>query len=161
MNIIYRRAVPEDTAQCIAIRGRTRENAISAERLAAKGVTFESWAQDIRSGNLWGFVCLADQRMVGYCFGGRLTGEIVVLALLPGWEAMGIGKRLLHGVIDILHGGGFERLYLGCSSDPGSRSYGFYRHLGWRSTGALDAAQDELLEYFPRGAPPTPPPDIH
>ena len=157
----YRQAVPEDAAHCIAIRGRTRENAISAERLIAKGITLESWAQDIRSGNLWGFVCLADQQMVGYCFGDRLTGEIVVLALLPDWEAIGIGKRLMHGVIDILHGAGFERLYLFCSSDPGSRSYGFYRHLRWRSTGELDAARDELLEYFPRGAPPTPSPDIH
>ena len=161
MTITYRPAVPEDTARCIAIRGKTRENAISAEQLAAKGITLESWAQDIRSGNLWGLVGLADQVMVGYCFGDRLTGEIVVLALLPDWEASGIGKRLLLGVIGILQGDGFERLHLGCSSDPESRSYGFYRHLGWRSTGELDAAQDELLEYFPRGAPPTPPLDIH
>lgn len=153
MTITYRPAVPEDTAHCIAIRGKTRENAISAEQLVAKGITLDSWAQDIGSGNLWGLVCLADQEMVGYCFCCRLTGEIVVLALLPDWEALGIGKRLLLGVIDILHGDGFERLFLGCSSDPNCRSYGFYRHLGWRSTGELDAAQDELLEYFLRGAP--------
>lgn len=156
MTITYHQAVPEDTAQCIDIRGRTRENAISAERLLAKGITLESWAQDIRSGSLWGMVCLADQVMVGYCFGDRLSGEIVVLALLPDWEARGIGERLLRGVIDLLHSEGFERLFLGCTSDPSSRSYGFYRHLGWRSTGQLDAAQDELLEYFPRGVATAP-----
>jgi hypothetical protein len=27
------------------------------------------------------------------------------------------------------------------------RSYGFYRHLGWRSTGSFDDRGDEILEY--------------
>jgi len=26
--------------------------------------------------------------------------------------------------------------------------YGFYRHLGWRSTGTFDAAGNEVLEYI-------------
>lgn len=43
---------------------------------------------------------------------------------------------------------GFDRLFLGCSSDPQTRSYGFYRHLGWKSTGTIDQHQDEILEYF-------------
>lgn len=45
---------------------------------------------------------------------------------------------------------GFDRLFPGCSADPQTRSHGFYRHLGWRSTGTLDAAQDEVLEYSPK-----------
>lgn len=85
--------------------------------------------------------------MAGYCFGDRDSGEIVVLALLPECEARGIGKALLERMVDDFRGWGFARLFLGCSSDPNSRSYGFYRHLGWTSTGALDAAGDELLEY--------------
>ena len=157
--ITLRQASPDDAAACIDIRGKTRENAISAARLMAMGITLESWAQDIRSGNLWGLVCLADQVMVGYCFGDRLAGEIVVLALLPDWEGLGIGKRLLQRAVDQLHSDGFERLFLGCSSDPCSRSYGFYRHLGWRSTGKFDAAQDELLEYFSHGIATAPQPD--
>ncbi|WP_175862689.1 GNAT family N-acetyltransferase [Burkholderia cepacia] len=40
---------------------------------------------------------------------------------------------------------GFTSLFLGCSTDPTSRSYGFYRHLGWTPTGTLDAAGDEIL----------------
>lgn len=30
MSIVYRKAVPEDTAACLALRGQTRENAFSA-----------------------------------------------------------------------------------------------------------------------------------
>ena len=159
--LTFRQATPDDVAACIVIRGKTRENAISAERLMAMGITLASWANDIRSGQLWGLICLADQVMLGYCFGDRLTGEIAVLALLPDGEGLGNGKRLLQGVMDRLHSDGFERLILGCSSDPRSRSYGFYRHLGWRSTGKLDAAQDELLEYFPRGIAPALLPGSH
>lgn len=158
--ITYRLALPEDIAQCIVIRGQTRENAISAAALRAKGISLESWTQDVHSGNLSGMVCLDEQEMVGYCFADRRSGEVVVLALLPDWEAKGIGKRLLAEVIKLLQRDGFERLFLGCSADPRSRSYGFYRHLGWRSTGQFDAAQDELLEYFTHATPQAQPLDI-
>ena len=86
--------------------------------------------------------------MVGYCFGSRSTGEIVVLALLPAFEGRGIGKELLRRMSRELEALGHQRLFLGCSADPQSRSYGFYRHLGWRSTGAFDGNGDEILECF-------------
>jgi GNAT superfamily N-acetyltransferase len=72
-----------------------------------------------------------------------------VLAVLPEYENKGVGKTLLNEVVQVLKSLGFERLFLGCSSNPETRSYGFYRHLGWRSTGLLDSAQDEVLELFP------------
>jgi L-amino acid N-acyltransferase YncA len=68
-----------------------------------------------------------------------------VLALLPDWEAKGIGKHLLEVMVSDLAQLGFRRLFLGCSSDPNVRSYGCYRHLGWKPTGTCDANQDELL----------------
>lgn len=75
-NLVYSRAVPEDVAECIVVRGRT--TAAQAEL-------------------------------------------------------------------------GHTRLFLGCSPDPESRSYGFYRHLGWRSTGTYDQYGDEILEMFVDG----------
>jgi GNAT superfamily N-acetyltransferase len=86
--------------------------------------------------------------VVGYVFADKNSGEIVVLALLPEWEARGIGKRLLDMIVTDLAKLGFRRLFLGCSADPRVRSYGFYRHLGWKSTGAFDANDDEVLELF-------------
>lgn len=139
--------MPEDAAACVDLRGKTRENAISEERLRSIGITAETWAEDIRAGALPGHVCLTDGRIVGYCFGSRDDGEIVVLALLPEFEKQGIGRTLLARTIHHLATLGRARLYLGCSPDPGSRSYGFYRHLGWRSTGQIDKYGDEILEY--------------
>lgn len=149
-SVEFRPARPEDAAECVALRGQTRENAVSRERLESLGITAQTWGEDIRTGELPGYVGWANGRMVGYCFGSRTEGEVVVLALLPPFEAQGIGRALLHRVCNDLAALGHQRLFLGCSADPQSRSYGFYRHLGWRSTGAFDARGDEILEYFPK-----------
>lgn len=147
-----RLALPDDIGACVELRGRTRENAISAERLAAMGITVQSWADDVRSGVLTGFVCTEDDTVVGYCFGDNTSGEVVVLALLPTHEGGGIGQRLLSRVVAHLGSAGHRRLFLGCAADPATRSFGFYRHLGWVSTGTFDPAGDEILELFTPGA---------
>jgi len=146
MHIKYREAHSEDAAECVALRGKTRQNAASEDRLRSIGVTAKSWGEGIRSGALPGHICTVDGDIVGYCFGARETGEIVVLALLPDFEDLGIGRELLNRMIKGLAEHGHSRLFLGCSPDPMSRSYGFYRHLGWSSTETFDQYGDEILE---------------
>jgi GNAT superfamily N-acetyltransferase len=142
-----RPAVAFDAPECVRLRGLTRENAVPVERLRAVGVTVESWAADIESNTLPGYVALNESgAMAGYCFGERASGEVVVLALLPKYEGLGLGQQLLAKVVSLLRKAGHKRLFLGCSSDPAHRSHGFYRHLGWRSTGRLDRLGDEELE---------------
>ena len=147
--LAFRLAVPGDIEACVELRGRTRENAIPAARLADMGITAASWADDVRTARLAGHVCTDGDAIVGYCFGENASGEVVVLALLPAYEARGIGRRLLSLVVAHLARRGHRRLFLGCAADPKTRSHGFYRHLGWVSTGAFDAAGDEILELFP------------
>jgi len=146
----YRSAIPEDIPACLELRGKTRENAISTERLAGMGITIESWARDLRTGTLPGYVCTDHEVIAGYCFGEAATGEVVVLALLPAYERRGVGRQLLHLVVEHLRLLGHHRLFLGCSADPSTRSHGFYRHLGWVSTGTFDRAGDEVLELYLR-----------
>ena len=148
MDLDYRHALPDDAAECALARGRTRENALSVEQLRSIGVTAQSWANNIRSGALTGDVCIFEGNIIGYCFGSRETGEIEVLVVLPDFENRGIGRELLRRTTDQLAGLGHKRLFLGCSPCPTSRSYGFYRHLGWRSTGSFDQLGDEILEIF-------------
>lgn len=119
MTITYRQAVPEDTPACVVLRGMTRENAFSVERLAEAGVTLESWQAGIADGSLPGHVATERGKIVGYCFGERETGEIAVLALLPEHEGQGAGRTLLNLVVDEFKALGFARLFLSCSSDPG------------------------------------------
>ena len=145
--LIFQPALAQDAAAFITLRGQTRQNAVSAERLAELGITALSWAGLMRSGNLSGHACHANGLLAGYCFGDIASGEIIVLALLPELENMGAGKTVLALVMDDLYRHGHRRLFLGCSSDPASRSYGFYRHLGWVPTGDTDAHGDEVLEF--------------
>jgi ribosomal protein S18 acetylase RimI-like enzyme len=95
----YRPARWTDVPECIRIRGLTRENAVPEERLRALGITAESWAGDVSTGDLPGFVCTADSYMAGYCFGASKTGEVIVLAVLPAYESQGIGRQLLNLVV--------------------------------------------------------------
>ncbi len=147
-NSEFRLAVPEDVAECLVVRARTRQNPASEELLRSIGITSESWAENIRSGALPGHVCIVDGRIVGFCFGVRETGEIQVVAILPDFENRGIGRELLNRTSKTLAELGHTRLFLGCSPDPESRSDGFYRHLGWRSTETFDQYGDEILEIF-------------
>ena len=146
MQLQIRQAHPKDAPACVHMRSLTRENAISPERLRRYGITDQSCAEGIRTGALPGFVCHSEGKLLGFAFGDRSSGEVLVVALLPEAEAQGLGSRLLAHVIQKLRGLGHHRLFLGCSPNPSSRSYGFYRHLGWRSTGTFDHAGDEILE---------------
>ncbi len=143
---LIRPAEAGDIAACIALRGRTRENAVSAARLAELGITEASWSAQVRAGELPGFVALVQGTMAGYCFGEAGTGEIVVLALLPEHEGRGLGRQLLDRTVAHLTALGHRRLFLGCSSNPAHRSFGFYRRLGWTPTGERDRLGDDLLE---------------
>lgn len=146
MSFRYDPAPSSLTAEYIRLRGMTRENPVSEARLREHGITVESWADEIESGELAGTTAHAGDRLVGYCFGNTRSGEVVVLAVLPDAEGQGVGRQLLTTVIADLQSRGHRRLFLGCSADPRVRSYGFYRHLGWRSTGAVDPRNDEVLE---------------
>ena len=146
MHIEYAPARAQDAEGYIALRGMTRQNPASEEFLRSIGVTAETWAEGIRTGALPGQVCFADRKLAGYCFGDRDTGEIIVLAVLPDYENHGIGRELLNRVVGELVALGHRRLFLSCSPDSNSRSHGFYRHLGWRSTETFDQHGDEILE---------------
>lgn len=147
MTLNFRAALASDIAECIQLRGLTRENAVSAERLAELGITQASWAAQVSDGSLPGWIAEQGQ-ILGYCFADVQSGEIVVLALLPQAEGQGIGQQLIQRAMQALRQHGHQRLFLACSRNPAVRSYGFYRHLGWRSTGELSGQHDEILEYL-------------
>ena len=127
------------------LRGATRESAISRERLAALGITSTSVAKHLAAGATRGWVCVAESRIVGFCIGEWATGEVLVLAVLPAFEGRGIGKTLLSLVVDWLRSFKPKRVWLGASSDPKTRSHGFYRALGGRPVGEKDTHGDEVL----------------
>jgi ribosomal protein S18 acetylase RimI-like enzyme len=95
MYVSYRKATKEDLNRCIEIRGLTNDNAFSQSELATIGVTEASWPPLIESGEFIGFVALQSDVVISFCFGDTNSGEILVLAVLAGYEGHGIGKQLL------------------------------------------------------------------
>lgn len=145
-DLFFRQATPDDAAACIAIRSQTRENAFTAAELLQHGITPEAIATQIADRTICGYVCTRATDIVGYCFGALSTGEIIVLAVLPAYEHKGLGRSLLEMVLDDIRRTGADRAFLGCTTNPHARAFGFYRHLGWVSTGQYDAMGDEILE---------------
>jgi ribosomal protein S18 acetylase RimI-like enzyme len=146
MNFEFRTAVPKDANQCIVMRGKTRENAYSIDALAAIGITLQTWQNGIENGGSPGFVCLNNEEIVGMCFYDNESGEILVVAVHPGFESQGIGKILLKMALNELKEKKYTKSFLGCNPRSESRSYGFYRHMGWSPTGDFDNNGDEILE---------------
>ena len=142
-----RDAISSDLRTCTEIRGKTRDNPLSEEVLISIGVTEEKWSAYMEEGKIIGSVYECDGQVVGFCFADTESSEILVLALLPEFENKGIGKMLLQELIRKMIKLGHEKLWLAASPDPAIRAHGFYRHLGWVSTGKLDSNQDEILEY--------------
>jgi N-acetylglutamate synthase-like GNAT family acetyltransferase len=144
--IKLREAVCSDAHEAIEMRGKTKQNALSAEQLREFGVTEQSWSDGISTGAFHGTIAEQDETMVGYCFADTHSGEILVLAILAAAENQGLGSRLLKQQMHHMHKQGWNRLFLACAPYPEYRSYGFYRHLGWVSTGKI-INDEEILEY--------------
>lgn len=145
MELLFREARPADVEDMFSVRGRTRQNPIQREQLAVFGIAPASIAMSMRSGAVKGWVCLHNDNLVGFCIGDGTTGEILVLALLPDYEGVGAGKRLLNDAIDWLWSLGNVHPWLAASSDPSIRAYGFYRALGWKPTGKFLENGDQIL----------------
>jgi len=152
MELTIRETQPRDIEDMFSVRARTRQNPISKERLATYGVTSESSVANMANGTVKGWACFHGSVLVAFCNGDRTTGEVLVLAVLPEYEGIGIGKRLLSETVAWLRFVGCERPWLAASPDPAIRAHGFYRSLGWRRTGRVLENGDEILHLQPNNA---------
>ena len=145
-SVIYRNTLPSDFNKCAEVRSKTRQNPVTAQQLADIGITEKTWGPRFEDGTYVGFIAESENQIVGFCSGDTNTGEVLVLALLPEFEGLGIGKILLQKVVDLLFKSGFEKLWLAVDPDPEIRAHGFYRYLGWKFSGNIDEHGDQILE---------------
>lgn len=142
---VFRKSSPADIEPTFAVRAATRENPIPELQLAVWGITADSVRERYARGDYIGWVCEDQGRIVGFCTGDLAGGEVLVLALLPEYEGMGVGKRLLSLLVGAMRESGRSDLWLSASPDPKIRAHGFYRALGWKPTGAVMENGDEVL----------------
>lgn len=141
---IIRPMVPEDVEATLAMRARTRENAITLAELEAEyGITPQSAAEALRTTQK-GWLCEHGGEVVGFAIGDCATGEVVVLAVLPDYEGQGIGKMLLTHVHAALRAAGHDTIWLWANPDPAMRAAGFYAQMGYHMTQEVGADSVKL-----------------
>lgn len=143
----FRQTQPGDIEETYSVRASTRQNPISREQLESAGFTPESVSGKYSTGEYVGWVCEVGNRVTGFATGNALTGEIVVVAVLPEYEGRKIGKTLLSRLVESMVGKGCRSLWLEASPDPMIRAHGFYRANGWVPTGRKASNGDEILEF--------------
>lgn len=133
----FREITNDDIPALFAVRIATRENALSLEELASLGITEES-VRGMMETTHRGWLCEVDGETVGFAMGNGKTGEMWVVAVLPDFEDMGIGSKLMILVEDWLWSLGREEIWLTTDVDTALRAYGFYTRLGWTDSGIKD-----------------------
>lgn len=145
MSLTYRQMEISDLPAALAVRLATVENAITMEALASDyGITPQSLSEAMKL-QVKGWLCEAAGRVVGFAMGDRSNGEVQVVAVLPEYEARGIGKNLLTRVQTWLFSEGHEEIWLSANPDPKLRAHGFYRRLGWCAAGSSRPG-DEMMK---------------
>lgn len=127
----FREITAADVPALFYVRTRTRENMLTIEQLQRLGINPQSVTESL-SQSTKGWVCDdADNRIVGFSMADRVTGEFLVIAVLPEYEGRGVGGRLMALAEEWLAASGCKRAWLTTDLDTTLRAYGFYRKRGW------------------------------
>ncbi len=142
----FREITKSDIYDILNIRISTTENHFSMEDLAEIGITHQSVSQWL-DGSIKGWLCEISNKSVAFAMGDSATGEVLVIAILPEYEMLGIGKKLMIQLQDWLWSSGHKELWLWSNPDDAVRAHGFYRKLGWQPTGEVKK-NNEILKLY-------------
>ncbi|WP_156129096.1 GNAT family N-acetyltransferase [Chitinibacter sp. ZOR0017] len=145
-SMLIRKTQADDLPHLFTLRSRTRENPLSLSQLEALGITLDSAAVALERGWHVGWLCELNENYAGFCAVDIRSGEMLVLAVAPEYEGLGIGRQLLEQAVATLQAHGVPRIWLSAVPDPRLRAYGFYRSQGWHSVQVL-SADEEIMEY--------------
>ncbi|MBD3240069.1 MAG: GNAT family N-acetyltransferase [Chitinivibrionales bacterium] len=155
MSAVFREITEADVPDLFVVRTSTDENRMSRDELAAIGYT-EAFVKEKLRGEFKGWLCAVDGRPVGFTMGNRLTGEMLVIAVLPAHVNQGIGSRLLALTERWLFANGNKRIWLTTDTDTRMRAYSFYRKNGWVDKEIKGGLRYMVKTAQPLGVPESP-----
>ena len=124
------------------VRTSVDENLLSPAQLTRRGITPASVAQSLTSGcQAW----VGEHRgqVVAFSIADLEYASIFALFVLPAYQGIGLGSRLLELATQSLWGAGADAIWL--ATEPRTRAATFYQRRGWIVTGT-DSNGDLLLE---------------
>lgn len=143
----FREITIADIPDLFAVRVATHENKLSPEELTALGITPETVTEKLK-GSFKGWLCKADEKVVGFAMGDKSSGELWVIAVLPEYIGKKVGSTLLLLVENWLVESGCTRLWLTTDVDPSLKAYSFYLQHGW-----VDDRIEDGLRYMVKTVP--------
>jgi len=126
MNI--RVAQIKDIPQIQVVRNLVKENQISDPALVP-----DSDVQDYITRRGRGWVCEINEQIVGFAIADLVDNNIWALFIHPGFEKLGIGKKLHDEMVNWYFSQTEKTVWLGTS--PKTRAELFYRKAGWKEIG--------------------------
>jgi GNAT superfamily N-acetyltransferase len=124
----FREANVNDIPQLNFVRLSVKENILSNPALIT-----ETDYTDYLTTRGKGWVCIIDNRIVGFSIADLQKNNVWALFVQPGYEGKGIGKTLLVMLLYWYFSQTKETIWLGTA--PNSRAEQFYRRFGWKETG--------------------------
>jgi GNAT superfamily N-acetyltransferase len=126
---ILRQATVADLPEITRIRTSVRENHLSIEQLAERGITHESTAARMNSGELGSWVATLNGQIAAFAFADKTNGNLWALFTDPEYEGKGCGSALLDSCEKWLNDQGVEFAILDTAHD--SKAAVFYAKRGW------------------------------
>ncbi|PWN66711.1 GNAT family N-acetyltransferase [Chryseobacterium oncorhynchi] len=124
-----REAKLEDIPQIQVVRNSVKENTLSDP-----GLVTDRDCEEFLFERGKGWVCEADQRIVGFSIVDLKENNVWALFLHPDFENKGIGRKLHNIMIDWYFEQKKDTIWLGTS--PGTKAETFYRKSGWTEIGS-------------------------
>ena len=118
----------KDISQIQVVRNLVTEN-----RLSDPALVLDSDVEDylVRRGKGW--VCEINADVVGFAIADLVDNNIWALFIHPGFERIGIGKKLHDEMMSWYFSQTDKHVWLGTA--PGTRAEMFYRKAGWKEAG--------------------------
>jgi len=126
MNI--RAAEVKDIPQIQVVRNLVKEN-----RLSDPALVPDSDVEDYITRRGRGWVCEINGQIVGFAIADLVDNNIWALFIHPGFEKLGIGKKLHDEMLNWYFSQTDKTVWLGTS--PKTRAELFYRKAGWKEIG--------------------------
>jgi GNAT superfamily N-acetyltransferase len=126
--MLFREATVQDIPQVQQVRNAVKENVLSDPALVP-----DKDVEDYITRRGKGWVCEADERIVGFSIADVQGNNIWALFLQPEYEGQGIGRKLHQLMMDWYFSQTDKTVWL--STAPASRAEKFYRKAGWMEAG--------------------------
>jgi GNAT superfamily N-acetyltransferase len=149
----FRVACDADIPAIFEVRTSVRENHLSLEELARRGITPDS-IREMMGSTSRAWVAEEDGRVVAFSMANAAGATVWAMFVRPEHEGRGIGRELMRRAEEWLFSRGCGEIWLLTDRNPRVRANGFYQRLGWTSAGMQEDGQVKYVKMSPASSDP-------